>query len=200
MGSRSRKFFIGVAVVCLAILAALMFINRSPSLHTKDAVRMAVDAYIYGYPLVTFDMARKQQTNVAVPDEQHAPVNQMINMRTYLPIDNHCCAAPNADTLYTIAWLDVAEEPWLLSVPEIRDRYYIVPLLDGFSEVIKVVSSINDGAEAQTLAVVVGAEIAGEEGKRFASRSGFGFAVILSSYDAEKIVDKKLADLLPDQD
>ena len=89
MGSRSRKFFIGVAVVCLAILAALMFINRSPSLHTKDAVRMAVDAYIYGYPLVTFDMARKQQTNVELPDEQHAPVYQMFKMRIYLPIVNH---------------------------------------------------------------------------------------------------------------
>ena len=153
MKSAKHSKFFWLVITGGAILLSLVVINRTPSLHTEDAVRTAVDAYIYGYPLVTFDMARKQQTNVAVPDEQHAPVNQMINMRTYLPIDNHCCAAPNADTLYTIAWLDVTEEPWLLSVPEIRDRYYIVPLLDGFSEVIKVVSSINDGAEAQTLAI-----------------------------------------------
>ena len=147
----STKTFIVGLVALLAVVAVQ--VSRTPSLHTEGIVRYAVDAYIYGYPLVTFDMARKQQTNVEVPDEQHAPMNQMIKMRTYLPIDNHCCAAPNADTLYTIAWLDVTEEPWLLSVPEIRDRYYIVPLLDGFSEVIKVVSSINDGAEAQTLAI-----------------------------------------------
>jgi hypothetical protein len=62
-----------------------------------------VDAYIYGYPLVTFDMARKQQTNVAVPDGEHAPMGQLIKMRSYPAVDNHCCAAPNADTLYTIA-------------------------------------------------------------------------------------------------
>lgn len=142
-----------VIAAVFVIIASVFVMDRSPSLHVEDAVRDAVDAYIYGYPLVTFDMARRQQTNVMQPDEQHAPVNQMIKMRAYLPIDNHCCAAPNADTLYTIAWLDVGDEPWLLTIPEIRDRYYIVPLLDGFSEVIKVVSSINDGARAQTLAI-----------------------------------------------
>jgi len=134
-------------------VVAVLVVKQTPSLHTYDAVKITVDAYIYGYPLITFDMARKQQTNVAKPDEQHAPMNQMIKMRTYLPIDNHCCAAPNADTLYTLAWLDVAEEPWIMNIPEIRDRYYIVPFLDGFSEVIKVFSSINDGSKSQTLAI-----------------------------------------------
>ena len=144
-----------VALLSLFVIAvvAVQVVKQTPSLHTEDAVSMAVDAYIYGYPLITFDMARKQQTNVERPDEQHAPMNQMIKMRTYLPIDNHCCAAPNADTLYTIAWLDVYEEPLLLTIPEIKNRYYIVPLLDGFSEVIKVVSSINDGSDTRTLAI-----------------------------------------------
>jgi hypothetical protein len=76
---------------------------------------IAVDAYICGYPLTTFDMARKQQTNVEKPDDQHASMNQMTQMRTYLPIGNHCCPAPNADTLSTIAWLDVYDEPLILS-------------------------------------------------------------------------------------
>ena len=69
------------AVALLAILAAVLVVKRTPSLHTEEAVRIAVDAYIYGYPLVTFDMARRQQTNVAVagrraradgPDDQDA--------------------------------------------------------------------------------------------------------------------------------
>jgi hypothetical protein len=67
----------------------------------SEAPRIAREAYIYGYPLVTFDMARRQQTNVAAPDAEHAPIGQMIKMRTYPAVDNHCCAAPNADTLYT---------------------------------------------------------------------------------------------------
>lgn len=126
---------------------------RSQPLHVEDAVRIATDAYIYGYPLVTFDMARRQQTNVAGPDAEHAPMGQMIRMRSYPSVDNHCCAAPNADTLYTMAWLDVGAEPWVFSIPEMGDRYYIMPMLDGFSEVFQVASPATTGGGAQAYAV-----------------------------------------------
>ncbi len=118
-----------------------------------EAVRIATEAYIYGYPLVTFDTARRQQTNVSVPDAEHAPMGQMIRMRTYPAVDNHCCAAPNADTLYTEAWLDVSKEPWVLSIPDMGNRYYIVPMLDGWSEVFKVASPSTTGGKAQTYAI-----------------------------------------------
>ena len=96
--------FIRGAALCLALLLAILFVACSPNKKTKtpgveEAVSTAVDAYLYGYPLVTFDIARMQQTNVAVPDAEHAPMGQMIRMRTYPAVDNHCCAAPNADTL-----------------------------------------------------------------------------------------------------
>ena len=76
------------------------------------------DAYIYGYPLVTFDMVRRQQTNVAYPDGEHAPMGQLIKMRNYPAVDNHCCAAPNADTLYMPQWLSVWQR--LASYPEMN--------------------------------------------------------------------------------
>src|SRR5450755_3519538 len=83
----------------------------------EDAVKTAIDAYVYGYPLVTMDMTRKQFTNVAAVDAAHAPMGQIIKFRTYPAVDNHAVTAPNADTLYTSAWLDVSKEPWILSVP-----------------------------------------------------------------------------------
>ena len=49
----------------------------------EEAVSIAVDAYIYGYPLVTMDMTRKQFTNVAAPDAAHAPMGQILRLRTY---------------------------------------------------------------------------------------------------------------------
>src|SRR5215471_15980151 len=118
-----------------------------------EAIKNAVDAYIYGYPLVTFDMIRKQQTNVAAPDAEHAPMGQMIKIRTYPAVDNHCCAAPNADTLYTEVWLDVSNEPWVFSIPEMGDRYYIMPMLDGWSEVVEVAGSRTTGGKAQVYAI-----------------------------------------------
>ena len=118
-----------------------------------EAIRIATEAYIYGYPLVTFDMARRQQTNVAAPDGEHAPMGQMIRMRSYPAVDNHCCAAPNADTLYTEAWLDVSREPAVFSIPDMGDRYYIAPILDGWSEVFKVAGTYTTGNKAQTYAI-----------------------------------------------
>ncbi len=148
------KHAIAIAVVALlGTVAALFIASRAPSLHTEEAVRIAVDSYIYGYPLVTFDMARRQQTNVAAPDGEHAPTGQLIKMRSYPAVDNHCCAAPNADTLYTIAWLDVSAEPWIFGIPEMGDRYYIMPMLDGFSEVVKVASASTTGGRAQKYAI-----------------------------------------------
>jgi hypothetical protein len=141
------------AGVLLGVLAVVAVVRRTPSLHTEEAVLIAVDAYVYGYPLVTFDMARRQQTNVAAPDGEHAPVGRMIKMRSYPAVDNHCCAAPNADTLYTIAWLDVSREPWVFGIPEMGDRYYILPMLDGFSEVFFVASPTTTGGGAQAYAI-----------------------------------------------
>jgi hypothetical protein len=45
------------------------------------------------------------------------------------------CAAPNADTLYTLVWLDVSIEPWIFSIPDMGDRYYIVPMLDMWADI-----------------------------------------------------------------
>jgi hypothetical protein len=118
-----------------------------------ETLKIAVDAYVYGYPLVTFDKVRAQNTNVAEPDAEHAPIGQMIKMRSYPAVDNHCCAAPNSDTLYTMVWLDVSEEPWIIKVPAMGDRYYILPFLDGWSEVIHVASQPLTGGGEQTYAV-----------------------------------------------
>lgn len=126
---------------------------RSEAPGPVEALKIAVDAYVYGYPLVTFDMVRQQQTNVAVPDAEHAPMGQMILMRSYPAVDNHCCAAPNADTLYTEAWLDVSREPYIFAIPDMGDRYYIMPFLDGWSEVFAVASQPLNGGAAQTYAV-----------------------------------------------
>ena len=80
--------------------------QESPGL--EEALSTATDAYIYGYPLVTMDMTRKRFTNVASPDAAHAPMGQLLKLRTYPAVDNHAVTAPNADTLYTTTWLDLS--------------------------------------------------------------------------------------------
>jgi len=76
-----------------------------------EARETALDAYIYGYPLVTMEITRRVLTNVAQPEASAAPMGQFIKLREYPSVDNHAVTAPNADTLYTIVWLDVSKEP-----------------------------------------------------------------------------------------
>jgi len=111
------------------------------------------DAYIYGYPLVTMDMTRKHETNVRAPDDAHAPMGQLIKMRAYPAVDDHGAAAPNADTLYTMVWLDVSAEPWVFGIPEMGDRFYIMPMLSGFNEVFFVAGTRATGGGAQAYLV-----------------------------------------------
>ena len=114
---------------------------------------LATDAYIYGYPLVTVEMTRRVATNVAKPEATRGPMGQLIRFREYPNASFHDVTAPNADTLYTSAFFDVGNEPWVLSIPEMKDRYYLMPMLDGWTTVFQVPGTRTTGTAAQTYAI-----------------------------------------------
>ena len=82
-----------------------------PPPRCSSAHQAAVDAYIYGYPLVTMEMTRRVMTNVATPDGKHGPDGPVRQAARLSDAALQEVTAPNADTLYTTAWLDVAKEP-----------------------------------------------------------------------------------------
>jgi hypothetical protein len=114
---------------------------------------LATDAYIFGYPLVTMEMTRRIVTNVARPEGTKAPMGQLIKLREYPNASFRDVTAPNADTLYTTAFLDVENEPWLLSIPDMKDRYFLFPMLDGWTTVFQVPGKRTTGTGAQTYAI-----------------------------------------------
>jgi hypothetical protein len=114
---------------------------------------LATDAYIYGYPLVTMEMTRRIMTNVAAPAGTRAPMGQFMKARSYPDASFRDVTAPNADTLYTTAWVDVGKEPWVLSIPDMKDRYYLFPMLDGWTTVFQVPRKRTTGTKAQTYAI-----------------------------------------------
>jgi len=85
--------------------------HKTTKLTPDEASKLGVEAYIYGYPLVTVEMTRRVVTNVEKPDETHAPMGQFANLRTYPGATFKEVTAPNADTLYSSAFLDVSQEP-----------------------------------------------------------------------------------------
>ena len=121
----------------------------------------ATDAYIYGYPLVTMEMTRRVMTNVAAPEGTHAPMGQLVRLREYPNASFRDVTAPNADTLYTTAWIDVGDEPWVLSLPDMHGRYALFPMLDGWTNVFEVPGKRTTGTGAQTY-VITGPRWSGE--------------------------------------
>lgn len=119
----------------------------------KAALEAAVDAYVYGYPLVTMEMTRRRITNVEVPTGTRAPMGQFVRLRAYPDASFRDVTAPNADTLYTIVWLDVSKEPWVVSIPDLRGRYALFPMLDGWTDVFQVPGRRTTGTAAQRYAI-----------------------------------------------
>lgn len=114
---------------------------------------LATDAYVFGYPLVTMEMTRRVITNVVAPVGTKAPMGQIIKLREYPNSSFRDVTAPNADTLYTTAFFDVGKEPWVLSIPDMQDRYYLMPMLDGWTTVFQVPGKRTTGTKAQTYAI-----------------------------------------------
>jgi hypothetical protein len=116
-----------LASTMLALAAAPL--AASAGVSNEEAVDIATDAYVYGYSLVTTDVTRIQMSNVASAEELTAPLNQFMNVKRYPPADYRGVSAPNADTLYSVAWIDL-KEPQVFSHPDMGKRFYLFPMID----------------------------------------------------------------------
>lgn len=144
----------GVLTFALTLIAALSLnLSIHAQISSAEAEEIGVDAYIYGYPLVTMDLTKKVMTNVVKPDGQKAPLGQFANIRSYPDASFTDVTAPNADTLYSIAWLDLSKEPYILHVPDEGNRYYLMPMLDGWTNVFADPGTRTTGTKAGDFAI-----------------------------------------------
>jgi hypothetical protein len=80
-------------------------------------------------------------------------MGQFLLMRKYPDAAFKDVTAPNADTLYSTAWLDLAKEPYVLSLPDMEDRYFLMPMLSGWTNVFEVPGKRTTGTKAQAYAI-----------------------------------------------
>lgn len=150
MKHRSAAMSAAAAFLFCALSAtALGGATAQQTLSPEQAQHIAVDAYVYGYPLVTMELTRRSLTNVASDNGKSAPMGQLLRLRTYPAADDHRVTAPNADTLYTQAWLNVTAEPYVLKIPNAHGRYYLMPMLSGWTDVFQVPGKRTTGTAAQ---------------------------------------------------
>src|SRR5271166_3543931 len=118
--------------------APLLFLRRGsasaqlsemPPTPRSEAEQIALDAYVYGYSLITTEITRVQMSNVDKVEGMHAPMGQFANIKRYPPADFRLVSAPNADTLYSVVWLDLAE-PQVFSHPDMGKRFYMFEMVN----------------------------------------------------------------------
>lgn len=112
----------------------------------KTAREIAIEAYVYLYPLVLMERTRRQATNVERAGETlgRAPVDTFAHFREYPPVEFKDVVKPNFDTLYSPAWLDLREEPRIISVPG-TDNYYLMPVYDMWTDIFACPGTRVDG-------------------------------------------------------
>jgi uncharacterized protein DUF1254 len=108
----------------------------STALPSDQIGEVAANAYLYAYPLILMELTRRIATNVADTRRfSKAPMNQFANVPAFPDATYTDIVRPNQDTLYSLMWFDVSKEPLLISVPDSGGRYYLLPMLDMWTDV-----------------------------------------------------------------
>ena len=152
----TKRPILNRALACGAVAVALLMSNltsQAAPLTAAEATELGTEAYIYGYSLITMVYTRRVITNVPQVVGTHGPMGQLIRLREYPTAAFKDVTAPNADTLYTTCFLDVGKEPYVLSLPDAHGRYYLFPMLDGWTDVFQVPGKRTTGTGPQTYAI-----------------------------------------------
>jgi hypothetical protein len=102
-----------------------------------DDVELAAQAYVAGYPLVV--SVRTMQRLAGLMG-----VNRLVWQDRLAGPRSRVIVAPNRDTLYSVAVLDLRSEPMALRLPEVTDRYFSYQLLDAWTESFAYVGTPDD--------------------------------------------------------
>jgi hypothetical protein len=105
-------------------------------INAQEARSIGIEAYVYFYPLISMDITRRVATNVPpgrLPG--FGPPNMFHSFAEYPAADFKTVVRPNFDTLYSSAFLDLSKEPVVVSAPDTGGRYYLLPMLDMWTDV-----------------------------------------------------------------
>jgi hypothetical protein len=113
------------------------------------------DTYIYAYPLVIMGITQNMMTH------NGNYINTFVHISEFPTYAFKDIVRPNVDTLYSFAWLDLSAEPITLSVPATQGRYYLMELMDAWTNVFASLGKRTTGTNAQEF-IIVGPQWHGE--------------------------------------
>jgi len=144
------RLVLAATVMAVVALSSPWGVAQTSEASVAEARQIAQQAYTFAYPLVLMEMTRRAATLEGsrrfVNHFSHAPAFPDDRFRQVI--------RPNADTLYSTAWLDLSKEPVLLHLPDTKGRYYLFQLMDAWTETIAVPGKRTTGTGESWFAIV----------------------------------------------
>jgi hypothetical protein len=136
-----------VGVLAAAVIAIVLVLRAYKVGERVEEYVYGMESYVYGYPIVVMDVTRDVLTAAPAPDPDGyaAPINQFAKMPHYVRVDFTNVVRISLNSLWTTAWLDLDNEPMVLSVPDTHDRYYVFSMMNMWTDVFGSVGKRTTG-------------------------------------------------------
>lgn len=155
-GRFAWSLILGLVALQNAALAAAAPLDDGRS-YLQRTVKAAA---LFAYPLHV--MERTRAAALCQAYESGRPgLNTLSHRRNLATSSDRAVTTPNIDTLYSAAWLDLAQGPVTLSVPALGRRYNSVQILDMFTDTVAVIGT-SSGQKKDTNYTIVGPEWRGK--------------------------------------
>ena len=135
-----------VLVVALSVFAGVVSAVGAanppqPAAASPEQIQeMAYKAGLYAYPLVLADAVRQADALAARTAGGVDLFREFFHSDTVPDAKRAPGVLPRADSLYSLAWLDLKNSPYLLEVPAMPDRHYLVQILDAWTRNLPAIS------------------------------------------------------------
>src|SRR5829696_8386836 len=133
-----RIIFAATALATVLALASPVAASAGTTQPTRDeAVQAGRDAFLYGFPLLDFLRIRATNTSVKASDGKgNAPLNFFSHAGRFAGPTDRTVVAPNVDTLYSLAQVDLGKGPIVLSHPDMGKRYFVFEIVEPYTNVV----------------------------------------------------------------
>ena len=133
-----------------------MLTGKVEDWHSEYAYSAGLQAFVYGFPYIYNAQVRhKWVTQPRNPDfVPYAALNEFWHAAKLMDATYRDGGCPNNDTLYSTAWLDLSEEPIILSHPDMGDRYFTFELMGVTSDNFDYIGQRATGSKAASFAIV----------------------------------------------
>lgn len=95
-----------------------------------DFINNAKNVFIYAFPLIVTEATHRGSDDKGFEHFRTFPTN---SEKRVVKLNN--------DTLYSFAWTQLANTPYLVHIPKITERYYLFPIMDAYTNVVESIGT-----------------------------------------------------------